>query len=66
MFDKADDWLTRVQNLYGKALTWQVFQEEFYREYLTENYWKEKVAAFINLVQGSMAVREYADKFEDL
>ena len=66
MFDKADDWLTQIQNLYGEALNWQVFQDEFQKEYLTKNYQKEKLAAFINLTQGMIAVREYMDKFEDL
>ena len=27
MFEKADDWLIRVRNLYGEALTWQLFKE---------------------------------------
>ena len=38
IFNKADDWLTRIENIYGEALNWQVLQEEFHREYLTENY----------------------------
>ena len=25
MFDKADDWLTQIWNLYGKALNWKMF-----------------------------------------
>ena len=36
------------------------------KEYLTENYQKEKLVTFINLVQGLMTVTEYIDKFEDL
>ena len=66
LFDKADDWLTRIKNLFGGALSWQIFKEEFNKEYLTENYRKEKLASFISLIQGSMTVREYVDKFEDL
>ena len=38
IFDKADDWLTRVRNLYGEAFTWHVFKEEFSRDYLTETF----------------------------
>ena len=38
MFEKADDWLTRIKTLYGEALTWQLFKEEFGREYLTETF----------------------------
>ena len=66
LFDKADDWLTRIKSLFDGALTWQLFKEEFQREYLTENFRKEKLALFISLKQGSMTVREYVDKFEDL
>ena len=66
IFDKVDEWLTRIKNLYGEAFTWQVFKEEFNKEYLTETYWKQKKVSFVNLVQGSMTVREYTDKFEDL
>ena len=33
---------------------------------MTESYQKEKMVAFINLVQGSMTVREYVNKVEDL
>ena len=40
MFDKADEWLTRIKNLYGETFTWQVFKEEFNKEYLTEIYIK--------------------------
>ena len=66
LFEKADNWLTRVKTLYGEALTWQLFKEEFGREYLTETFQKQRKAAFMNLTQGSMSVRDYADKFEDL
>ena len=66
MFDKADDWLTRIRNLYGEAFPWPVFKEEFNREYLTETFQKQKRASFVNLIQGSMTVREYTDNFEDL
>ena len=38
MFEKADDWLTRIKNLYGEVLMWQLFKEEFGREYLTETF----------------------------
>ena len=58
--------MTRIRNLFGIILTWQIFQEEFHKEYLTETYRKEKVALFINLVQGPLSVREYVDKFKDL
>ena len=38
MFKKVDDWLMRIKNLYGEALTWQLFKEEFGKEYLTETF----------------------------
>ena len=66
MFEKADEWLTRTRNLYGEAFTWQLFKEEFSREYLTETFQKQRKAAFVNLTQGSMSVRDYADEFEEL
>ena len=66
MFKKADDWLTRIRNLYGEAFTWQLFKEEFGREYLTETFQKQRKAAFVNLTQGSMTVRDYMNKFEEL
>ena len=43
-----------------------MFKKEFNKEYLTETYRKQKKAFFVNLVQGSMIVREYTKKFEDL
>ena len=49
MFAKADDWLTRIKTLYGEALIWQLFKEEFGREYLTETFQKQRKAAFVNL-----------------
>ena len=42
LFDKVDDWLTRIINLYGEVLSWQIFKEEFHREYLSKSYKKEK------------------------
>ena len=58
--------MTRIKNLYGEMLTWQLFKEEFGREYLTETFQKQRRAAFVNLTQGSMSVRDYMDKFEEL
>ena len=50
IFDKADDWLTRIRNLYREAFIWPVLKEEFNREYLTETFQKQKRASFVNLV----------------
>ena len=49
MFEKADDWLMRIKNLYGEALIWQLFKEEFGREFLTETFQKQRKATFMNL-----------------
>ena len=40
MFEKVDDWLTRIKNLYGEALTWQLFKEEFGKEFLMATFQK--------------------------
>ena len=26
LFDKDDDWLTRIRNIYGEVLSWQLFR----------------------------------------
>ena len=62
----ADNWLPRIRRLYGEGLTWTVFVTEFHKEYLTGSYKKSKQEAFFKLNQGSLSVKEYADKFEDL
>ena len=62
----ADDWLARIRRLYGEDLTWNIFVTEFHKEYLTGSYKKGKQEAFFKLTQGSLSVREYADRFEDL
>ena len=66
MFNKVDDWLMQIRNLYGEAVTWLVFKEKFNREYLNKTFQKQKRASFVNLVQGLITIREYTDKFEDL
>ena len=62
----VDDWLSRIRHLYGKGLTWNLFLIEFHKEYLTSSYKKSKQEAFFSLTQGSLSVKEYADRFEDL
>ena len=66
LHEAADMWFTRVRNLRGAALTWEIFKAEFCKEYLTETYRNNKQDAFIHLIQGSSTVREYVDKFEEL
>ena len=43
-----------------------MFKTEFCREYLTDAFKAERQNEFIALKQGSMTVREYVDRFEDL
>ena len=31
MFDKADDWLARVKNLFGETLTWKFLEKSLLR-----------------------------------
>ena len=52
--------------LLGNQLTWDVFRTEFCREYLTDAFKAERQNEFIALKQGSMSMREYVDRFEDL
>lgn len=62
----SDDWLTRIHHIYDEGLTWEIFVTEFHKEYLSGSYKKAKQEAFFKLTQGSLSVREYADRFEDL
>ncbi|XP_055959742.1 uncharacterized protein LOC130014822 [Mercurialis annua] len=66
LHDTADAWFARIRLLLGDQLTWEIFKTEFRREYLTNAYNAERQNEFIALKQGSMTVREYIDKFEEL
>ena len=66
LHDTSDAWFARVRMLQGNQLSWDVFKTEFCREYLTDAFKAERQNEFIALKQGSMTVREYVDRFEDL
>ncbi|XP_050238154.1 uncharacterized protein LOC126687641 [Mercurialis annua] len=66
LHDTTDAWFARIRLLLGDQLTWEIFKTEFRREYLTEAYNAERQNEFIALKQGSMTVREYIDRFEEL
>ena len=66
LHDTSDAWFGRVRMLQGNQLTWDVFKTEFCGEYLTDIFKAERQNEFIALKQGSMSVREYVDRFEDL
>ncbi|XP_043805308.1 uncharacterized protein LOC110608243 [Manihot esculenta] len=63
---KADGWFDGIRRKHGVGLTWDQFIYEFRQEYLSESYRKGKQDAFFRLFQGSLSIREYVDKFEDL
>ncbi|KAG8644804.1 hypothetical protein MANES_10G004214v8 [Manihot esculenta] len=63
---KADAWFDGIRRRHGVRLTWDQFIHEFRQEYLSESYRKGKQDAFFRLFQGSLSIREYVDKFEDL
>ncbi|XP_043815352.1 uncharacterized protein LOC122724452 [Manihot esculenta] len=63
---KADAWFDGIRRRHGVRLTWDQFIHEFCQEYLSESYRKGKHDAFFRLFQGSLSIREYVDKFEDL
>ncbi|KAG8637945.1 hypothetical protein MANES_15G176252v8 [Manihot esculenta] len=54
--NKVDGWFDGIHSRHGVRLTW----------YLSESYRKGKQDAFFKLFQGSLSIREYIDKFEDL
>ncbi|KAG8651668.1 hypothetical protein MANES_06G011625v8 [Manihot esculenta] len=63
---KADGWFDGIRRRHRVRLTWDQFIYEFRQEYFSESYRKGKQDAFFRLFQGSLSIREYVDKFEDL
>ncbi|KAF2290224.1 hypothetical protein GH714_004196 [Hevea brasiliensis] len=63
---KTDSWFDGIRHRIGAYLTWDRYLIEFNQEYLIESYRKGKQDAFFRLFQGSLSVREYVDRFEDL
>ncbi|XP_055960122.1 uncharacterized protein LOC130014968 [Mercurialis annua] len=66
LHDTTNAWFARIRLLLGDQLTWEIFKTEFRKEYLTKAYSSERHNEFIALKQGSMTVREYIDRFEEL
>ncbi|XP_017423583.2 uncharacterized protein LOC108332791 [Vigna angularis] len=50
----------------GTHISWDVFKIKFYEEYFPDSVRFAKELEFLQLVQGSMTVLEYADKFKHL
>ncbi|XP_072081035.1 uncharacterized protein [Arachis hypogaea] len=47
-------------------ITWDAFQEEFYKKYFSNSTRTAKELELLQLKQGTMFVSEYTDKFEEL
>ncbi|XP_052723099.1 uncharacterized protein LOC128193519 [Vigna angularis] len=54
--------LTDAQQL----ITWEVFRNKFYEEYFPDSVRFAKEVEFLQLVQGSMSISEYTNKFKHL
>lgn len=50
----------------GTPISWEIFKKKFYTEYFPDSVRFAKKAEFLQLVQGSMSVSEYADQFKHL
>ncbi|XP_062164995.1 uncharacterized protein LOC133871583 [Alnus glutinosa] len=48
------------------AVTWEIFRDEFHKQFFHRVVQEAKAKEFMDLVQGSMAVIEYATKFIQL
>jgi hypothetical protein len=48
------------------AITWEIFRDEFHKQFFLQVVQEAKVREFMDLVQGSMMVMEYATKFIQL
>ncbi|KAG8491584.1 hypothetical protein CXB51_014656 [Gossypium anomalum] len=52
-------WIT----LYGERVTWEFFQTEFRKKYISQRFIDQKRKEFLELKQGSMTVTDYERKF---
>lgn len=50
----------------GSGVTWNVFKDRFLEKYFPADIRDKKEMEFLALKQGSMTVREYDAKFEEL
>ncbi|XP_016206321.1 uncharacterized protein LOC107646668 [Arachis ipaensis] len=66
---EASHWWEGTQPLIQKGddpITWDAFQEEFYKKYFSNSARTAKELELLQLKQGNMSVSEYTNKFEEL
>ena len=67
--DIAYDWVQKWNKGREKdtaLVTWQLFQDTFLDRFFPLELWEAKIEEFMNLRQGSMSVKEYCVKFNQL
>ncbi|XP_047182735.1 uncharacterized protein LOC124848954 [Vigna umbellata] len=66
---EASHWWSSARAILTYAqqpITWEVFRNKFYEEYFPDSVRFAKEVEFLQLVQGSMSVSEYTNKFKHL
>ncbi|XP_047148159.1 uncharacterized protein LOC124820496, partial [Vigna umbellata] len=66
---EASHWWTSMKAILADAqnpINWEVFRAKFYEEYFPDSVRFAKEVEFLQLVQGSMSVSEYTNKFKHL
>ncbi|XP_072065271.1 uncharacterized protein [Arachis hypogaea] len=66
---EASHWWQGIRRLLQQGddyITWDVFQEEFYKKYFPTSARTAKELELLQLKQGTMSVSEYTNKFEEL
>ena len=62
--DSAYHWWKTLTSVVPKEkVTWEFFQEEFQKKYISERFIDQKRKEFLELKQGSMIVTEYEREF---
>ncbi|XP_017620759.1 uncharacterized protein LOC108464979 [Gossypium arboreum] len=56
-------WKTLILVVPKEAVTWDVFQEEFWKKYISERFIDKKCKEFLELRQGRMSVTKYEQEF---
>ena len=67
--DVAYDWIqmwNKGRDKNTALVTWQLFQNAFLDRFFPLELWEAKIEDFMNLRQGSMSVKEYCLKFNQL